>query len=555
MSMYRMNGHAIASSHGIVIGQIQKVNVGSPNIPEYIVNMEDVEGEKRRLEQAAQAALQELTVEYEYALSLQQQDPVLILDAHRMLLKDPDLIEYPKSLIQHQSINAEWALKQQVENITATFDGMHDSYLRSKRLDIEQVGERLMRHLLACPFQVDIQAQDKPVVVVTHDVSPADMMRLSRSGVAGIICEQGSLNAHAIIMARGIGMPALMGVDMDLSRVSDGMSIILDAERDYWQLSPTPEEEQRYQRFIDSFEVIRQSLKQFSSKPSLSQDGVSLPLYANIDCADDVNVARQMGAEAIGLCRTEFIFLNHQQEPIEQEQFRHYSQMLQDANGLMVTFRLLDIGGDKAALFQSISGHAYQADNPNLGLRGVRLLLQSPTVLEVQLRALLRASHHGNIRILVPMVTQCEEMAQVRHMMLRCCEELGVKPVPLGCMIEVPAAVMMVDDLACLSDFLAIGSNDLTQYTFAADRGDEEVAHYYQEGHPIIFSMIERVLRAAHEQGLKVCLCGELASNPDFTQAFLDMGMDALSMSLHSILPVRRHLSRLKRDEHGVSLV
>ncbi|MDQ6990821.1 MAG: phosphoenolpyruvate--protein phosphotransferase [Mariprofundaceae bacterium] len=555
MEKLRMEGHAIASSHGIVIGQIQKVNVGSAKIPEYHLNKEDVEGEKRRLEQAVKAALQELNVEYDYLLNLKQQEPVLILDAHRMLLKDPDLIDYPKSLIQHEYINAEWALKQQINHITATFDSMDDSYLRSKRLDIQQVGERLMRHLLACPLQVNIHLEGKPVVVVTHDVSPANMMTLWRSGVAGIICKQGSLNAHAMIMARGIGIPALMGVDMDLTKVSDGMSIILDAERDYWKLSPTHEEEQLYQRFKDAFDIIRQGFRHFRSKPSLSQDGVCMPLYANIDCHDEVKLALEMGAEAIGLCRTEFIFLNVQKEPTEQEQFQHYLQILQDAKGLTVTFRLLDIGGDKGTLFQVILGHEYEADNPNLGLRGVRLLLQSPAVLEVQLRALLRASEYGHIRILVPMVTQCEEMEQVRHIMLRCCKTLDVSPVPLGCMVEVPAAVMMIDDLAVLADFLAIGSNDLTQYTFAADRADEEVSAYYQEGHPIILSMIERVLRAGNQQGLQVCVCGELAANPDFTQAFLDMGMDALSMSLHSILPVRRHLSHLKRDEHGVSLV
>lgn len=540
-----MEGYTLASSHGIVIGKIQTLDVDSPNIPEYALKKRDVIGEQHRLEEATQKALQALDIEYDYLLKLKQQDPVLILDAHRMLLKDPDFIEYPKSLIEHALINAEWALKQQIEMITATFDGMHDSYLRSKRLDIEQVGERLMRQLLACPFQADIKLHVSPVVVLTHDVSPADMMTLWRSGVAGIICEKGSLNGHAMIMARGIGMPALMGVEIDVSAVEDGMAIILDAERGYWKLSPTLEEQKVYQRFIDAFAVVQEGLLRFSSKPSLSQDGVALPLYTNIDCDDELHGVREVGAEAIGLCRTEFIFLNHPQEPTEDEQFKRYVQMLQRAKGLTITFRLLDIGGDKPMLFQKISGHDYQANNPNLGLRGIRLLLHAPHILETQVRALLRASEYGELRMLVPMVTQCEEMRQVRNMMMRCCEDLGLNPVPLGCMIEVPAAVMMADDLARESDFFSIGSNDLTQYTFAADRGDEEVAKYYQEGHPIILSMIERVLRAGHKQGLSVCVCGELAANPDVTQVFLNMGMDALSMSLHSILPIRRHLSQL----------
>ncbi len=555
MVNHRMEGYAIASSHGIVMGQVQILNTDEPKIPEYRLEKKNVDGEQRRLEEAIQAALQELDVESAYLLTLKQQEPVLILDAHRMLLKDPDFIEYPKSLIQHERINAEWALKQQIENITATFDGMHDSYLRSKRLDIEQVGERVMRHLLARPFQVKIRSHIQPVVILMHDVSPADMMTLWRSGVAGIICEKGSLNGHVMIMARGMGMPALMGVDINIAQVNDGMTIILDAERNYWKLSPTVEEQQDYQCFMDAFAVVRQSLMRFSSKPSFSQDGVAMPLCANVDCDDEVNFAMQVGAESIGLCRTEFIFLNDKKEPTEEQQFKHYVQMLEHAKGLTITFRLLDIGGDKPALFQQISGHAYQADNPNLGLRGVRLLLNSPHILEVQVRALLRASEYGALRILVPMVTQCEEMEQVRHIMLCCCADLDIEPVPLGCMVEVPAAVMIARDLARVSDFFAIGSNDLTQYTFAADRGDEEVAAYYQEGHPIILSMIQQVLCAGHEQGLSVCVCGELAANLDVTQAFLDMGMDALSMSLHSILPIRQHLSHLQRDKDVSSLV
>lgn len=547
MKKQPMEGHAIASSHGIVIGQVQKLNVGSPKIPEYVLNAKDVNREQQRLEQARYAALQELNVEYEYLLQLKQQEPVLILDAHRMLLKDPEFIAYPKILIQHEYMNAEWALKQQIENIAATFDRMHDSYLRSKRLDIEQVGERLMRHLLACPFQADIQPHTLPVVVIAQDVSPADMMTLWRSGVAGMICEQGSLNAHAMIMARGIGMPALMGVEMDLASVEDGMLVILDAERDYWKLCPNEDEQRAYQRFMDAFAVVRKGLMRFALKASLSQDKVALPLYANIDCQDELSFAMQVGAESIGLCRTEFVFLHHRREPTEDEQFKHYLQMLQSAVGLEITFRLLDIGGDKPMLFRKISGHDYQADNPNLGLRGVRLLLAAPHILETQLRALLRASQYGKIRVLVPMVTQSEEMEQVHRLMMRCCEDLNIEPVPLGCMIEVPAAVMMADDLASVSDFFAIGSNDLTQYTFAADRGDEEVACYYQDAHPIILNMIERVVKAGHKQGLTVCVCGELAANPDCTQAFLDMGMDALSMSLHSILPIRQCLSQLQR--------
>jgi len=554
MCPHPMEGYAVASSHGIVIGMVQKQHVGHLHIPEYTVNESDIDGEQRRLQEAVCAALRELDLEYEYLLQLKQQEPVLILDAHRMLLKDPDFIGLPQDLIAHERLNAEWALKRHIDQLVMTFEGMHDSYLRSKRLDIEQVGERLLRHLLEMPVQTSVPLHVQSLVVLAHEMSLSDMIALWRSGVAGIICEQGGLNAHATVMARGMGLPALMGVDLDWSQVEDGMPVILDAERGYWKMCPSDEEQRAYRKFKEAFEVTQQNLMCFASKASVSQDGAKLPLYANIDCEDELSAALRVGVEGIGLCRTEFVFLHHRDEPTEDEQYQYYLHIMQRASGLEVTFRLLDVGGDKPALFQTIAGHSYQADNPNLGLRGVRLLLQAPQALETQLRALLRASQFGRMRILVPMVTQCEEMQRVRAVMMRCCDDLGIQPVALGCMVEIPAAVMIADEMACVSDFFAIGSNDLTQYTFAADRGDEAVARYYQDGHPVILNMIERVVRAGHAQGLSVCVCGELAANGACTQAFLDMGMDALSMSVHSVLPIRRHLSRLKRCEDMVSL-
>ena len=546
--MAKLQGEAVARSHGVVMGLVQKLEVGCLHIPEYHVHEDAVATEQMRLQAAVTSALQELHGEYESLQALQEQEPTLILDAHRMLLDDPEFIAYPKGLIVDEGINAEWALKQQVALLSATFDNMQDPYLRSKRLDIEQVGERLLRHLLACPFQPQVLTEQATIMVAQH-LSPSELVALWHAGVAGVICVQGSLNAHAMIVARGIGLPVLMGVNLDIHAVRDGDVMVVDAERNRWVLEPSAEEQASYHRVMDAFRLVQEGLMRFAGQASTSLDGTSLPLHANIDTSDELAVVARMGAEGIGLCRTELMFLEHRDVPSEEEQYQAYTQVVLGAAGLPVTFRLLDIGGDKPELFRRCVGYAYQADNPNLGLRGIRLLLQSPEMLETQLRALLRAAEHGDVRILVPMVSLAHELPRVRECMDACMQDLGMdRNVPLGCMVETPAAVMMADVLAGQSDFLSIGSNDLTQYTFAADRGDEDVAAYYQEGHHIIMSMIAQVVEQAHQRQIKVSVCGELAAHEGCTQAFLDMGVDALSMSVQSILPVRRHLSRLQKS-------
>ncbi len=540
-------GTAVACSHGMVMGYVQKLNVGGLHIPEYDVPEAAIVEEQERLQAAVVAALQELDEEHASLLQLQQDEALLILDAHRMLLNDPEFIAYPNSLIAHQHINAEWALQQQVELLANTFERMHDAYLRSKRLDIEQVGARLQRHLLACPFQPSA-CSHQATIMLMQQLSPSELLALWRAGVAGVLCVQGSLNTHAMIVARGLGMPTLMGVDLELADVDDGALMVLNAERNLWQLSPNEEEQAAFRQEMQVFALAQEGLMYFATRSSRSRDGVLLPIGANMDICDALDAVAHVGAEEIGLCRTEMMFLKHHDVPSEHEQFQAYVRIVLGARGLPVTFRLLDVGGDKPELFHRCVGHAYQADNPNLGLRGVRLLLQNPDVLHAQLRALLRAAVHGDVRVLVPMVSRSDEIPKVRDALEACAQDLGMEmSLALGCMIETPAAVMMADVLAQQSDFLSIGSNDLTQYTFAADRGDEDVAAYYQEEHGIILDMIEQVVRKAHQRQIKVSVCGELAAHEGCTQAFLDMGVDALSMSTQSILPIRRHLSRLRQ--------
>ncbi len=548
MICQRAEGSAIASSSGVVIGKVQKLVAGKPAISERRLLAEELQGEQLRLAAAVQSALKELDVEHAHLLSLQHQDLVLILEAHRMLLLDPELVDKAQDLIADEKINAEWALRRQIDAIAAVFDCIEDEYLRSRKSDVEQVGHRIMCHLVGQVFSPASMSADDPTIIVADDLSPSGIVLLWRQGAAGVICEQGGMNAHAIIIARGIGLPALVGTSDLLNQVHDGDVLLLDAERDHWILHPSADEVVQYQRFIVAMDVVRDDLKQFSKCESRSANGHRMDIMANLEFREEVDLAVELGVEGVGLFRTEFIFMQDTVSPNETRQYEQYAEIVKGMKGSFVTFRLLDIGGDKPALFQQLSGYHYNGENPAMGLRGVRMLLQWPAVLKMQVRAILRASEYGGVKILVPMVTSCAEMVAVREMVDACCDELGMhtNTVSIGCMIEVPAAAMIADELAKVSDFFSIGTNDLIQYTLAADRADEDMCCIYSPEHPAILALIRQTVYAAHKAGIAVTICGELAANPEWTQTFLNLNLDGLSMSLNSTLIIRKHLSKLE---------
>jgi len=544
----RLEGSAIASSSGVVIGKVQKLVAGREAISERRLLVEELQGEQLRLAAAVQSALQELDVEHAHLLALQHQDLVLILEAHRMLLLDPELVDKALDLIADEQINAEWALRRQMDAIVAVFDCIEDDYLRSRKSDVEQVGQRIMCHLMGHVFSPDSMQIDDPTIIVADDLGPSNIVLLWRQGAAGIICEQGGMNAHAIIIARGIGLPALVGTSNLLSHVCDGDLLLLDAERERWMLHPSADEIRQYQRFIVAMDVVRHDLKIFSKRPSKSANGHRMDIMANLEFREEADMAVELGVEGVGLFRTEFIFMQDTVPPDETRQCQQYTEVVKGMKGSLVTFRLLDVGGDKPALFQQLSGYHYNGENPAMGLRGIRMLLQWPAVLKAQVRAILRASEYGSVKILVPMVTTCSEMIAVHDMVEECCDELGIQKntVPVGCMIEVPAAVIIADDLAAVSDFFSIGTNDLIQYTLAADRADEDVCCIYNPDHPAILEMIRQAVHAAHKAKIPVTVCGELAANPEWTETFLNLGLHGLSMSLNSTLMIRKYLSKLE---------
>jgi len=543
---FRQEGRAIAASSGIVIGRVQKLTRGRQPIPELTVELAQVEGEVMRLLAAVDAAIAEMDVEREHLEQAGATDPLTILDAHRMLLKDPELIGRAVVWIREQCVNAEWALRQQMDTIKAVFEDIEDGYLRERKSDVEQAGVRILRHLMGTRVHPENLDGDDPMILVGEDFSAADVVGLWRKGVAGVIAEQGGVDAHNIIVARGIGLPALVGAAGILGAVEDGDTLILDAEQGVWILNPEEAEQKRYHKFSEAISVFYDDLLTYADKPSLTADGHELQLMANMEFLEEIELAHRVGANGVGLYRTEFLFMNDPQLPDEERQYEHYVQIVRGMSGQPVTLRLLDIGGDKPELYGSLVGHEYAGDNPAMGLRGVRLLLRWPMALRAQLRALVRASAEGPLSILIPMVIAAEEIEQIREWTEQVMQELGVHSnISVGTMIEVPAAVLIADELAKVSDFFSIGTNDLIQYTLAVDRSDEEVSTIYKPDHPAMLEMLRRTAAAAKRNGIPVSVCGELAGEPEWTETFLNMGMDSLSMSLNRILKIRRQLSRL----------
>ncbi len=540
-------GTAVASSPGIAIGIAQKIDQGQSPIPERQIDAGHIREEIRRLEQAIIDAVADLDTERSHLLNLESQEPLHILDAQRLMLLDTDLSHKVIHMIGEKKINAEWALHQQISAICGVFEDIEDNYLRTRKIDIEQAGMRILHHLTGREVKpISFLANGEQVILISDDFAPLEIIRFWRQGVAGFIAGQGGINAHGIITARGIGLPALVGVEGAISQIEDGDPVIVDGERGVWIANPDDASLSEYQRLAQTMGLVQEGLQAFVRKASTSADGHVLKLMANLEVNDEVPLACAAGADGVGLYRTEFLLAGMDRLPGEDEQFRQYMRVLRGMEGLPVVFRLIDIGGEKPMLFEHIMGHAATGMNPSLGLRGVRILLHNPDVMRVQLMALLRVADEGEIHILIPMVTHPDEVVEVRRILNTCARALGVKnKIPLGVMIEVPAAVMVADDLAKVSDFFSVGTNDLIQYTLAADRADDEVAYLYDTSHPAVESMLRLTVRAAKKADIPITMCGEMAADRQWTERLMNMGFDALSMSVNHILPLREHLSRL----------
>jgi len=542
---HRLKGRAVAASPGIAISRVQKLVSGRTPIPEYNLSPDQVNKEVERLRIAVGSSLSQLKAQRASLLGMESKDPVHILDAHSMLLLDPQLTGEAEDLIRDRHVNAEWAIRQRLDDIEAMFDSIEDEYLRSKKSDVEQVGQRILDNLTGnSSFQAEEHGKD--VILVSSEFTPSQAVQMWQQKIGGFISEQGGTNSHTIIVARGVGLPALVGAAEIMEAANDGDTIIIDGYQGEWLINPPADVLARYKKIAQDNAVIQQGLRAFSDKPSMTADGHHLPLLANMEFIEELPLALDVGAEGMGLYRTEFLYLNRDDLPGEEEQYEHYRQIVNGMQGKRVTFRTLDIGGDKEADFQRIAGQRWGGNNPAMGLRGIRLMLCCEDILCTQIRALLRAAEIGPLSILLPMVTQVSEVKRVRELIEQCQEETGIKQdVQLGTMIEVPAAALTADQLAKCSDFFSIGTNDLIQYTMAADRGDERIAQLNDPGHEAVLMLLRLTVDAAKKANIPVAMCGEMAADPAWTETLLNMGFDALSMSSSRILEIRKHLASL----------
>ena len=541
-------GKAAAASTGVAIGRVQKVVAGRSPVPEYHIEAGDVSREIERLHQAIRDSIAQLEQQQASLTDVRSKDPAHILEAHRMLLQDPELTNGAIKLIDSEHLNAEWALSRQLDVIEAIFDDIEDKYLRSKKSDVEQVGQRVLNNLVGSR-DLDFGQHDQATILIGESFSPSDAVHIWHQGLAGFVAEKGGANSHTVIVARGVGLPALVGATGIREQVHEGDTLVIDGNSGQWILNPGEEELNHYRNMTGELHTSQANLMSFAGMPSVSADGQALPLMANMEFIEELPLAREIGVDGIGLYRTEFLYINHTSQPSEEEQFAHYRQIVRGMQGKPVTFRLLDIGGDKPTLFEHISGHAWMGDNPAMGMRGIRLLLHCPDILHTQLRALIRASAEGPLSLLIPMVGSVYEVQQTRAMLDECRRDLDIHtPIALGTMIEVPASALIAEELAEVSDFFSVGTNDLIQYTLATDRADEEVANIYNPSHRAIYRLLEMAVAGAKAKGIPIAMCGELAANPEWTETLLRMGFDSLSMSLSKILPTRKNLRNLRAN-------
>jgi phosphotransferase system enzyme I (PtsI) len=536
----------ICAAKGIAIGRISMVDRGQIEVSEYTLDTLEVDSEVERFRQAVETARLQLSAVRQQIPAGTPAEIAAFLDAHLLMLEDSALTRAPVDLIRDRHWNAEWALKVQRDTLVSVFEEMEDAYLRTRKDDVDHVVARIQRILLR---------QDRPrhdagdgggqsgAIVFAHDVTPADAVLLQQQGIRGFITEYGGPTSHTAILARSLHLPALVGLHQARPYLRDNDLAIIDGRAGVVLVDPDDRLVRFYQRRQRDIQRHRAARQKLAGAPARTADGQDIALQANIELPEDVQAARRAGAAGVGLYRTEYLFMNRDAPPGEEEQYEAYASVVRAMRGAPVTIRTLDIGADKGIASAREGG---PAPNPALGLRAIRLCLREPTVFRPQLRAILRASVHGPVRLLVPMMSGLQELHQVlalikdaRRSLTR--ESLAFDPaMPIGAMIEVPAAAVCADLFARRLGFLSIGTNDLIQYTLAIDRVDDEVNYLYDPLNPAVLRLIHLTIRAGQRTRVPVAMCGEMAGNPRYTRLLLGMGLREFSVPPNALLEVKQ---------------
>ena len=534
----------IGVSRGIAIARVQKMHGGDLEVPEYTLPEGEIEQEVSRFYGAQRKARDQLRAVRQQIPGGTPGEIAAFIDTHLLMMEDRSLTEAVVALIREHDINAEAALRRQRDALVAVFEQMDDPYLRTRKDDVDHVVARIQRILLKSERQIAPKTDGgEPFIMVADDITPADIILLSQQNVAAFITEYGGPLSHTAILARSLGIPAIVGLRDARKLLRENETVIIDGEAGHVLADPDAKALEFYLRKQESQAQYRRDLVKLKGKAAISQDGVKIHLLANIELLEDAAEAAANGAEGIGLYRTEFLYMNRKGLPSEEEQYEAYSRIVTAVQG-PITIRTLDLGADKQV--DSGRSNGPTPNNPALGLRAIRLCLKEPDLFRVQVRALLRASAHGKVQIMLPMISNLQELRQAQQIIESAREELlneGYKvadEIPLGTMIEVPAAAIAAPMLARHSRFFSIGTNDLIQYTLAIDRVDDEVNYLYDPLHPAVLRLIHMTIEAGIHAGIPVAMCGEMAGDPRYTRLLLGLGLTEFSMHPANVLEIKR---------------
>lgn len=532
-------------SKGIAIGKAHILESSELEIPQRTISDYLLQAEISRYQFALQVAAQQLKVVRDHIPAHTPEDIASFIDTHLLMLDDPMLKERPLIIIKEKKCNAEHALQTQCDSIVSVFDEMDDPYLRTRKDDIEHVVNRIQRILLNQPSEhSNIVDRLRGQIIIADDLSPADTILMQHHDVAAIISEQGGPTSHTAILARSLNIPAIVGVKQARKYVKNGECIVIDSLANVILVDPGKRIHDHYLALQKQLKRKRIDLQSLKLVPAKTLDKKKITLYANIELPDDLPKVKKVAASGIGLFRTEFLFMNRPELPSEDEQYQAYLRVIRSLKGLPVTIRTLDIGADK-----QFSGTKYTENSDKcsaLGLRAVRLCLRDPVIFRPQLRAILRASAHGPVKLMIPMISNLYELLQVRALIDESKRDLKKRRIkynnrlPVGCMIETPAAALLAPTLAKHTDFFSIGTNDLIQYTLAIDRVDNEVSYLYDPLHPAVLNLIHKTIVAGIKSNIPVALCGEMAGEPQFTRLLLGMGLTEFSMHPSTLLDVKQ---------------
>ena len=536
----------MAVAPGIAEGKVMIHFQEEETIPFRDITESELEAEVARFEGALLATRAELLELQKRLETSAGTSDASIFDAHLLVLEDPSLIEEVNKGIRKQKHNAEFVFQGVSHRFIKTLSNIDDAYLRERAVDLEDVARRIIRHMLGKSGQ-RISGHDRNHIIVADELTPSDTATLNRENIAGFVTEKGSKTSHTAIMARALGIPAIVGLEGICSNLENGSVILIDGYSGKIFLNPSHETLSNYQRLAEEKEHIEEGLETLRERDSITLDGHAIILSANIELPEELDEVAACGAEGIGLYRTEFLYFNRTIPPDEEEQFQVYRNVAERVAPHSVIVRTLDIGGDKPTECLDLA----KEENPFLGCRAIRFCLMNPEIFKTQLRAILRAGLHGSIRIMFPMISGLEELLHAKALFLEACEELRTRDVPyqsdmeIGVMIEVPSAALIADILAREVKFFSIGTNDLLQYLMAVDRGNERISHLHDPSNPAVVRILKTIVDAAHAAGIWVGVCGELAGDIEFTPMLLGLGIDELSASAALVPRIKKAVRSL----------